>query len=80
MVRTNRRRRMRPKSKGGKGRKGAGPRRLEAVAATLLALGAVAGTYFGIRAGSLYAATFCLLWLLGTVIWFFSIFGYREKL
>ena len=79
MVRTNRRRRARAKSKGSKSRKGAGQRSLEGAAAALLALEAVAGTYFGIRAGSLYAATFCLLWLLGTVIWFFSIFGYREK-
>ncbi|HHN75054.1 MAG TPA: hypothetical protein ENK10_07480 [Acidobacteria bacterium] len=79
MVRTNQRRRLRARSKGGRRRQAAGRRGLEATAATLLALGAMVGTYFGIRAGSLYAATFCLLWLLGTVIWFFSIFGYREK-
>lgn len=53
-------------------------RTLEAIAAVILALAALGGAYFTIKAGSLYGSLFCFMWIGGTVFWLFSIFGYRR--
>lgn len=54
-------------------------RRLEAAVAVVLGLAALAGAVLGARAGSLFVSSFCFLWLVGTVVWFFSIFGVRSS-
>lgn len=54
-------------------------RRLEAAVAAILGVAALAGAVLGARSGSLFVSSFCFLWLIGTVVWFFSIFGFRNE-